>query len=360
MDIANVSMLNYSDSHNCTFEFYDNPHIKFALLAVASPIFCAFGIFGNLLAAYIFTRPTMRNSSNWYLVFIALSDLGVIVTYVLLYSVEIIYDHLRLVELYHFWFSYARPLYWISNVFQICGMYLTVAATIESYVGLRFPRLAKRFCTSKGTAITSLFVLSGTVAITSPKYWEMEVVYQPECSGFGRFLLIQSELSLDVTYALVYSMWISNVAFCFLPFLILVVMNLLILWKIRHSYEVQTGSDKKRKRKETRQATLILVVVVFVFLVCNTPSVVMSIVENVDIDFLLERRDFYNFGRDFINMLAVLEASASFVIYLVFGKEFRDLSRHQLCANCANSRPTDYVGLKLADFSMENSLLLIS
>lgn len=342
---------------NCTFEFFDNPNLKFTLLAVISPIFCFFGVFGNLLTILVFTRRHLRTSSNWYLVCIAVSDIGelkyvlsidskvewyfvgVLISFILLYSVEMIYDYFRMVELYSLWFSYVHVFYWMSHAFQINAMYLTVFATVERGIGLTFPRVARVYCTNRGTAATAVFVLLGVVGLTGPKYWEMETNTNVRCAGFGRYNLTQSALLLNPTYVLVYSLWLGNIAFCFLPFTVLLVMNILILWKITHTFHCQELKERRgvltplnrrlrarAKRRKTKEATTILLVVVFVFLGCNAPSVVMSILEKIDIEFLLQRRNFYDFARDFINLLAVVNSSANFLIYLVFGKEFRRLT----------------------------------
>ncbi len=323
---------------NCTFEFFDNPNIKFSLLAVVSPIFCFFGVFGNLLTILVFTRRHLRSSSNWYLVCIAVSDIGVLISFILLYWVEIIYDYFRLVKLYSLWFSYVHIFYWMSHAFQINAMYLTVFATVERGIGLTFPRAAQCYSTNRGTAATAALVLLAVVGLTGPKFWEMETDTNGQCPGFGRYNLSPSPLLLNPTYVLIYSIWLGNIAFCFLPFTVLLVMNILILWKITHTFHCQELRERqgmltplnrrlraRAKRKRTKEATTILLVVVFVFLGCNAPSVVMSILEKIDIQFLHERPSFYDFARDFINLLAVVNSSANFLIYLAVSVMGRSL-----------------------------------
>lgn len=45
--------------------------------------------------------------------------------------------------------------------------------------------------------------------------------------------------------------------------------------------------------------------------------------EQTNPEFLATNRDFYELARDATNFLATINASANFIIYLVFGQEFR-------------------------------------
>ncbi|EPB80147.1 hypothetical protein ANCCEY_00702 [Ancylostoma ceylanicum] len=117
----------------------------------------------------------------------------------------------------------------------------------------------------------------------------------------------------------VYALWLTNIVMVFLPFITLLVLNAYIAYTIRKSLEkfdnhqqksiaaalsntsnvareIARLPDRSELKEKSREATLVLMV---------------------------EHHTFYTFSREAINFLAIINSSINFVIYIVFGKEFR-------------------------------------
>uniref|UniRef100_A0A0M3IU80 G_PROTEIN_RECEP_F1_2 domain-containing protein n=1 Tax=Ascaris lumbricoides TaxID=6252 RepID=A0A0M3IU80_ASCLU len=118
----------------------------------------------------------------------------------------------------------------------------------------------------------------------------------------------------------------------FFPFLTLLVLNSIIAYTIRKSlqkvkYNQRFHSHSVLKEK-SREATIVLVVIVCIFLLCNVWGFVLTLLEQIlDRRWLeVEHHLFYTFSREAINLLAIINSSINFVIYLIFGKDFRSHS----------------------------------
>lgn len=68
-----------------------------------------------------------------------------------------------------------------------------------------------------------------------------------------------------------------------------------------------------------------LVIIVLIFLLCNFWGFFLTLLEHIlGSDYLrLRYHVFYMFSREAINFLAIVNSSINFVIYLIFGKDFR-------------------------------------
>lgn len=78
-------------------------------------------------------------------------------------------------------------------------------------------------------------------------------------------------------------------------------------------------------REKSREASIVLVVIVLIFLLCNFWGFFMTLLEHlVGAEYLIiQHKTFYTFSREATNFLAVVNSSINFVIYIIFGKDFR-------------------------------------
>ncbi|VDM51411.1 unnamed protein product [Toxocara canis] len=90
---------------------------------------------------------------------------------------------------------------------------------------------------------------------------------------------------------------------------------------------LQLASQNSRSvlKEKSREATLVLVVIVCIFLLCNVWGFVLTLLEQIlDRRWLeVEHHAFYTFSREAINLLAIINSSINFAIYIIFGKDFR-------------------------------------
>lgn len=331
-----MSELNLS-ANQCRYDYGDLFGLnRFIVVTIMMTTVCVVGFFGNLLIVLILSQRRMRSPSNWYLVVLALFDTSVMAVSVLLYVVESLYDRTRNYQLYHAWSNYVEVLYGCSHFCQVVTVYLTLAATMERFISLWFESVARRFCMGSMPFLWISVVFAFTTLCTGSRFFELNIIINPNCTGrFGEFGLQPAKLLFDPLYNAVYTLYLGNILFVFLPFILLSVLNGLIYLRMRHQFRIEqfklrqmngnlrNMEKKNRPGKKNREATTVLVVVVFVFLICNFPGFALNVIEQIAGTFLQEYREFYATTRDVINLLAVINSAANFAIYLVLGSEFR-------------------------------------
>ncbi|RCN33453.1 hypothetical protein ANCCAN_20722, partial [Ancylostoma caninum] len=221
----------------------------------------------------------------------------------------------------------------LSHISQTGSVYITVSVTIERYLAVCHPRRSKQMCNSGGAAWTILGVTTFAVLFNATKFFELEVTINPICpdgKNWQSYILLPSVMAANPLYQQVYALWLTNIVMVFLPFITLLVLNAYIAYTIRKSLEKfdnhqQKLPDRSELKEKSREATLVLVIIVCIFLICNFWGFVLTLLERiVDHETLMvEHHTFYTFSREAINFLAIINSSINFVIYIVFGKEFR-------------------------------------
>ncbi|EYC08674.1 hypothetical protein Y032_0065g3677 [Ancylostoma ceylanicum] len=179
----------------------------------------------------------------------------------------------------------------------------------------------------------------------------LQVTINPICpdgKNWQSYILLPSVMAANPLYQQVYALWLTNIVMVFLPFITLLVLNAYIAYTIRKSLEkfdnhqqksiaaalsntsnvareIARLPDRSELKEKSREATLVLVIIVCIFLICNFWGFVLTLLERiVDHETLMvEHHTFYTFSREAINFLAIINSSINFVIYIVFGKEFR-------------------------------------
>lgn len=63
----------------------------------------------------------------------------------------------------------------LSHISQTGSVYTTVAVTVERFIAVCYPRLSKRFCTSRNTVYCIVGVITFAVMFNSTKFFEVEV-----------------------------------------------------------------------------------------------------------------------------------------------------------------------------------------
>lgn len=336
MDSDRISSLNLSSHLNCSYEKHKWLLSKFYLSSVVATLIAIVGIFGNVTTVVILAQPKMRSSSNLYLTCLAIFDSFLLLTAVLLYPFEYLFEYTDAADLYLFWSSYVRYVYTASHTSQTASVYTTIAVTVERCVATVNPRLAATSCACSfhGSFIVVGLVFAFSIVFNLPRYWELNVTEVTGCRGFGSRKLEMGALLRNNTYATVFGLWVTSIVMVFGPFLLLLVFNGIIVQSIRRSRQQYRKAGGIELRQKIKNATIILVVIVIIFLICNVWGFVTSLLEYVvGFDQLYRNNEqFYSFSREAINLLAIINSSLNFFIYLIFDKEFRfDVKKMYRC-----------------------------
>ncbi|CAL2032359.1 unnamed protein product [Caenorhabditis brenneri] len=335
----------------CGLEPHDFLEVKFFLISVVGTLIGLFGLFGNATTALILTRPSMRNPNNLFLTALAVFDSCLLITAFFIYAMEYIIEYTAAFDLYVAWLTYLRFAFALSHISQTGSVYITVAVTIERYLAVCHPKRSKMMCGPGGAAWTILGVTTFAVVFNCTKFFELQVTVNPACpdgSNWQSYILLPSALATNPIYQQVYSLWVTNFVMVFFPFLTLLLFNAIIAYTIRQSLEkydfhnqksvvaalsasvnlprnIAGISSRNELKEKSREATLVLVIIVFIFLGCNFWGFVLTLLERImgQETLMVDHHVFYTFSREAINFLAIINSSINFVIYLLFGKDFR-------------------------------------
>lgn len=266
-----------------------NLWVKFVMLVLATPVICLVGVMGNLLSILAYTRPEMRCSVNWYLVGIAGADILILTTAATIYPVEVFMEYYEVASLSKAWHGYINYMYTLSNMGPLASVYLTMAATLERWVAMRYPEYYERLCGGKKTSGVILSIAILSMAVNLGKFWEFEAIEKHNCTGIARYHLSLTWESENSDAFRFYSIWLSNFVTCVLPFFFLLTMNTLIVTasvpKLIGRYD-QTVLLPIRpfvnrhfrwvRQSRRKRGNKVVVTVVFAFLIFNFPGQIVN------------------------------------------------------------------------------------
>lgn len=125
-----------------------------ALIAFLLPIMAVFGIVGNVFNVIVYTRRSMCCSLNYYLAFLAVSDLLVTLSAVFMFTFEALRSSNTTVK--HVYLEGIPYVFPLAMIAQTCSVYYTVAAGVDCFISVVVPRSEKVYCTIKVSAVLSM------------------------------------------------------------------------------------------------------------------------------------------------------------------------------------------------------------
>ncbi|KAM3729167.1 putative G-protein coupled receptor [Dirofilaria immitis] len=303
----------YCYNFNATFEFTKNYELyNMMIIRILLPIIGLFGLCGNGISAFIYSRKSMRSSMNIYLCALAISDIIIILAAFLLFLIENLrYKSLLISNI----FAILTPLTFpLGLTAQSSSVFLTVLSAIDCFIRIYSNRNCKRRFCNTSTAI-KVVGMSSILAIfyNSPHIFEINIVncwnigYAEESIDVCPTDLRQNELYLTVYYA-----WMYTVIMAIGPVLILIILNSAIIIALRNTLSVSGDSD-----------IITLVVVVCLFITCNILPLTVNLLELIS--------GYVNsYLIDLSNFMVVLNSSCNFLIYFAFGSRFRKIFKEYI------------------------------
>ncbi|KAJ6634975.1 FMRFamide receptor [Pseudolycoriella hygida] len=330
----------------CSGDFSPNDNVfDFWMSGVVLNIVGVIGILGNILSMVILSRPQMRSSINYLLIGLARCDTVLIITSMLLFGFRSIYPYTGYLFFYNFYIypqivPYVFPL---ATVAQTASSYLTLMVSLERYVAVCHPLRARALCTYGRSKFYVIFCVVFAVLYNFVKLWETKVVAY-DTKDVGLIFCVEStELRKDTHYITIYINWCYLIVNYFIPFLGLLVFNILIYRQVRKANKERQRLSRTEKR-EIGLATMLLFVVI-VFFLFNLLALITNIIEA-----------FYGIIIDELvivsNLLITLNSSVNFIIYVIFGEKFKRIFLLLFCKGRIGRESPD--GLIHEDSSFSN------
>lgn len=303
------------------------------------------GILGNILSMIILSRPQMRSSINYLLIGLARCDTILIITSMLLIGFRSIYPYTGYMFFYYFYIypqivPFVFPL---ASAAQTASIYLTLMVSLERYVAVCHPLRARALCTYGRSKFYVIFCAVFGVLYNVVRLWEIEVIaYQHPQLGLI-FCVAPTALRLDAQYKKIYIHWGYLMINYFIPFIGLLVFNVMIYNQVRKANKERQRLSRTEKR-EIGLATMLLCVVI-VFFLFNVLALYINIKEAF---FDVYQVDVISVS----NLLVTLNSSVNFIIYVIFGEKFKRIFLLLFCKGRIGRESPD--GLIHDDSSFSN------
>lgn len=281
-----------------------------------------FGLVGNCLSMLTWSRGSLRDTSTA----VILTTLAIADTIVLL------------MPALEFWFTSILGI-WIrnDNIFtcKILGFasyfgpslssWIIVLVTAERFVSIWFPVKVRFVCTRFKVKIIIMIMCLIIAAIYSPFLVFVEVITEVEI-GTGvnatNRTNVHCDSPPDSTFDLVYLpiwMWLDLCVLFMIPFVLIVLGNSLVLYKILKSRKIliREGRYISYRTRIANSFTIRAIAISMTFLICILPATTYEVYS------IHTRQWLPKFASNFIYILLYANSAFNFILYCAIGSGFR-------------------------------------
>uniref|UniRef100_A0A0K0DSW9 G_PROTEIN_RECEP_F1_2 domain-containing protein n=1 Tax=Strongyloides stercoralis TaxID=6248 RepID=A0A0K0DSW9_STRER len=297
--------------------------ITMVINGIILPFIGILGMLGNITSAYIYSRPVIKNSTNFYLCALAFSDCLIILTALITFWLDIFRNHSIIVhQFYGIVVPYVYPM---CHVVQFCSVYFTVLAATDGFIQICLPSKIYNWVSRSSINIKSvIFVVIIAFIYTLPRWLEgIRINCWHDVMERASYEICQNKMASQPWFTESYQGFLVNVVTVIIPLTLLVFLNICIIAasaiaKSNNPSSSDNGSDN-----------IALILVVLLFIMCNIASYLLNAHEAILLNLLGPS---INYLIDTSNMLTVFNSSFNFVIYYVFSSLFRR-TLHQYLGN---------------------------
>ncbi|RCN35026.1 hypothetical protein ANCCAN_19124 [Ancylostoma caninum] len=175
----------------------------------------------NCLLFYTFNSSrVLRKRNLTYLMWISGCDIFVSMSYIAIMCMQVYTDYFESFTIFYLWHRYLRAAFTVSHITLSSSSFLLMAATIERYLqSTSDPRTGSLFrLLARHRASVVLFCFAASCIFRGTVFFEVDVVYNPRCTGFSSMGLATSRLISNPVYDAIWKFWIRKIVTVFLPF----------------------------------------------------------------------------------------------------------------------------------------------
>ncbi|KAK3102237.1 hypothetical protein FSP39_009823 [Pinctada imbricata] len=318
---TNAEYISYEDIRKINFVFGN----------VLIPALSLFGTVGNIFCLIVLFHSRMRNASTACLAALSFSDL-LFLLHCLLFSVL---SFLAFCDK-------EKGAYYRAIFYPIFGAYgspatgritswLTLLLGVERFIAVKYPIKARVMCNKFSTIVVIVAIYVTTLLLFLPYAMKYRVVYgSTNESGVVKVTasIQRTELGMDNRFFGIYGT-IMNILFRFLPVIVLVIVNSVIIYTTRDTWKLrrQMNSSVRGSAAASDQThfTVMLVTVCIVFIICLVPGAVHSLISHIwkDYNRFGKARNLFQLVSRITFFCETINSSVNFVIYMVMSQKFK-------------------------------------
>lgn len=221
---------------------------RFIIISAASTV-SFFGIVANCILLLVFMRSL---PNTLYSAVLALLDALLCMVYLLLFGVDAEFVFLRIETLFIVYHTYMIPVFILSRIVQFAMPYMLILATFERLVwtaGRKTRKQLAKFCSRRGRLISVIVTISTSIILRIPIAYAMEVKSFPNCSDFFRSMSVSpTEWAADSQAYYIFDLHIISFAQTFFPFIVLLLLNSFIVYRLLRTKREQIYEALKLSR----------------------------------------------------------------------------------------------------------------
>lgn len=318
-----------------TFQFYT--------WGIIANVISGYGIFGNIISIIVLRHRIMQNSTSYYLISLAMYDIGVLLSMSLFLAIPTIYLEKGDLEDYYYAYKYMHPFCYPIALFAQTGtIYTTMAFTIERYIAVCRPLEAANTCTLSRTKRVICLIFAASLIYNLPRFLEFKTIMYTNPQTNATFPDIHlTDIGTNEIFRQVYFIYLNLFVMFILPFAFLAFLNIQLIRAVR----VARNTRIKMSTSASKEAnlTVMLIAVIIVFLVCQLPSVADNILWTMFESKHLNCSIHYIRFTTVSNLMVVVNSAINFILYCLFGKRFRKVFIKIFCKWKKNEPQFKYV-----------------
>ncbi|KAK6180130.1 hypothetical protein SNE40_012335 [Patella caerulea] len=297
-----------------------------------NPVLIVLGTIGNFLSFLVMTRKSMIKSSTfYYMAALAVADTLVLYFGCLRTWLAYLngYDAIILSPAACKTFSFMS--YWSFDI----AAWILVAMTIDRFLAIHYPLKVAKYATTKRARKTIITIIVIFAGINAHFFFILTINSRGSCTA-----LDEHKNFFNLVWP-----WLDATVYSFLPFIILVIFNSLIIYDhhkavIRRSSlqpNMVSGSNIQPfyRNYANRRLTIMLLMVSISFLITSSPKTILIIIRpyafnvldgGTGINFPLLAT--YTLTSSIANLLIYTNHSLNFLLYCMSGLRFRTELKH--------------------------------
>ncbi|XP_060082283.1 FMRFamide receptor-like [Ylistrum balloti] len=308
---------------------------RFIAQNILAPVLVTSGVIGNIFNIVVLKSPKMKSSTNVYLMALAICDSMYLIFMFLLSFFNC--ENKNQLKFIFYTVPFGRVF---SDLFGNTAVWLTVAFTLERYIGVCHPMKGKAWCTIGKAKLAVIFVFIISLVNTFPEFFELEIVEYGDIGNEKSTVLKCQTTRFGSTssYQIGYFWW--YVAFFnFLPLILLAVFNsilILSVWKANKTRRTLSNStvigETTRQATEQQKVTTMLISVVIIFLLCQLPWAILLLYKAyISANDIHSHGDSLRIAGNVCNLLVEFNSSVNFLLYSYFSSRFRRTFQSIFC-----------------------------
>ncbi|VDK88526.1 unnamed protein product [Onchocerca ochengi] len=288
------------------------------------------------------TSKQHHRSHSLYLLLLALTDLFISLTYILIMSVKVLYEYNEWIFMKKIWMTYVVPMMTMSHVAITASSFLIVFATVERFCITASNHYVK-FLQNNRCYIALIAVLIG-VFTKGTLLFELKPVHVLNCIGtLNEYRLELTALVIHNEHYKLFRFWFRNIVTILFPFFTLMFLNARIVNELRKNFlaeklnvESARATSAKERKARIRAATRTLMFVACTYLLANLLNVIITIWEHTDAKSLFS-------SVDAVSLLTIVACALRLPIYASCQPSLRAEMVHFAKKFCRRPRHVSHV-----------------